>query len=108
MHAGVVLLTLTSKFLSYMRFENVFNTVCTDAGKQVVRSKKVLDNNGKEYMLFLAPKPIKGKPLDKGKMFSGQLQYLFKQVETSSKCEKHMDADKKKSMDGNTSRFKRF
>ena len=41
-------------------------------------------------------------------MFGGQLHYLFKQVETSSKCGKHMDADKKKSMDGNAALFKQF
>ena len=67
----------------------MFKSVSTDAGKEVTCSKNVLDNDGKEYTLFLVPKPIKGKPLDKGKMFGGQLQYLFKQVETSSKCEKH-------------------
>ena len=92
--------------MSYRRFENVFKSVCTDAG--VARSEKVLDNDGKEYTLFLAPKPIKGKPLDKGKMFGGQLQYLFKQVETSSKCGKHMDAEKKRNTNGNAARFKQF
>ena len=56
----------------------MYSNLCTDAGKEVVRSKKVLDNDGNEYTLFLAPKPVKGKPLDKGKMFGGQLQYLFK------------------------------
>ena len=82
--------------------------MCTDAGKEVARSKKVMDNNGKEYTLFLAPKPIKGKPLDTTKMFDGQLQHLFKQVETSSKCGKHIVADKKKSSEANITRFRRF
>ena len=67
----------------------------TDAGKEVARSKKVMDNTGKEFTLFLAPKPIKGKPLDKTKMFSGQLPYLFKQEESSAKCRKHTSTAKK-------------
>ena len=57
----MALLTSTSNFLSYRRLENVFKSVCTDAGKEVTRSKKVLDNDGKEETIFLAP-----KPLDKG------------------------------------------
>ena len=72
-----------------------------------MHSKKVLDNDGKKYTLFLAPKPIKCKPLDKGKMFGSQLQYLFKQVKTSSKCGKHMDTNKKKN-DCNAAQFERF
>ena len=71
MNAGVAVLTATSNHLSYRRFENVYK--CTDAGKEVARSKNVMDNDGKEYTLFLAPKPIKGKPPDKSKMFGGQL-----------------------------------
>ena len=67
----------------------------TDARKEVATSKKVMDNTGKEFTLFLAPKPIKGKPLDKSKMFGGQLSYLFKQEETSTKCGKHTSATKK-------------
>ena len=101
MNERVALLTATSNFLTYRRFENIFKSVCTDAGKEVARS-------GKEYTLFLAPKPIKGKPPDTGKMSGGQLQYLFKQVETSSKCGKHMEGDKKKPTYMNTARFKRF
>ena len=108
MNDGVALLTATSNFLSYRRFENVFKSVCTDAGKEVARSKKVMDNDEKEYTLFLAPKPIKGKPLDSTKMFGGQIQHLFKQVETSSKCGKHMDPDKKKSSEVNATCFRRF
>ena len=67
----------------------------TDAGKEVARSKKVTDNTGKDFTLFLASEPIKGKPLDKSKMFGGQLPYLFKQEETSAKCGKHTSTAKK-------------
>ena len=67
MNDGVALLTTTSNFLSYSRFENIFKSVCTDAGKEVAWSKKVMDNDGKEYTWFLAPKPINGKPPDKGR-----------------------------------------
>ena len=108
MNAGVALLIVTSNYLSYRRFENVFKSVCMDTGKAVARSKKVMDNDEKEYTLFFAPKPMKGKPFDKSKMFGGQLQYLFKQVETSSKCRKHMEPDKKKAMDSNAAWFKKF
>ena len=80
MNRGLVFLATTSNFLNYRRFENVFKLVTTDAGKEVARSKKVTDNTGKDSMLFLAPEPIKGKPLDKTKMFVGQLPYLFKLV----------------------------
>ena len=79
----------------------------TDAGKEVARSK-VMDNDGKEYTLFLTPKPIKAKALDKTKMFGGQLQYLFQQVKTSSKCGKEMHADKKKLTEANTAHFRLF
>ena len=65
-------------------------------------------NNRKEETLFLPPKPIKGKPLDKSKIFRGQLQYMVKQVETSSKCGKHMETDHKKTTDVNATRFKKF
>ena len=55
MNAGVTLLTMTSNYLSYRRFENVYKLVCTEAGKEVARSKKVINNDGMEYTLFLAP-----------------------------------------------------
>ena len=45
MNDSVALITATINFLSYRRFENVFKSVCTDAGKEVARSK---DNDGKE------------------------------------------------------------
>ena len=93
MNAGITLLNASSNYLSYRKFENVYKSVCMDAGKEVARSKKVMDNDGKEYTLFLASKPIKGKPLDKSKMFGGQLQYLFKQVKTNSNCGKHMESE---------------
>ena len=80
----VELLAATSAFLSYRRFENVFKSVTTEAGKAVTRSKKVTDNNGKEYTLFLPPHPIKGKVWDKTKMFGGQVTHLFKQVESGN------------------------
>ena len=87
---GIELLAAASTFLSYRRYENVYKAVTTDAGKEVTRSKKVKDKNGKEFTLFLAPKPIKGKALDKSKMFGGQITALLKQVESGSKCGRQM------------------
>ena len=92
---SMALLAATSNFITYRRFENVYKSVCTEAGKEVAKSQKVTDNNGKEYTLFLAPEPIKGKHLDNTKMFGGQLPYLIKQVETGSKCGKHLGPTKK-------------
>ena len=90
---------MSSNWLSQMLvkklLENVFKLVITDAGKEVARSKKVTDNAGKEFTLFLASKPVKGKPLDKTKMFGDQLPYLLKQEEMSVKCGKHTSTPKK-------------
>ena len=58
MNRGLALLAATSNCLMYRRFENVFKSVTTDAGKDVARSKKVTDNAGKEFTLFLSPEPI--------------------------------------------------
>ena len=76
MNRGLALLTAMSNFLNYRRFDNVFKSVTTDASKEVARSKRVTDNTGKEFTLFLAPEPIKGQSLDKSKMFGGQLPSL--------------------------------
>ena len=56
MDYGVALLTATMNFLSDRRFKNLFKSVCIDTIKEVVQSKKMMDNDGKEYMLFRAPK----------------------------------------------------
>ena len=90
LNKGIELLAAASTFLSYRRYENVFKAVTTEAGKEITRSKKVKDKNGKEFTLFLAPKPIKGKTLDKSKMFGGQIPALLKQVESGSKCGRQM------------------
>ena len=90
LNKGIELLAATTTFLTYRRYENVFKAVTTEAGKEITRSKKVKDKNGKEFTLFLAPKPIKGKALDKLKMFGGQLPALLKQVESGSKCGRQM------------------
>ena len=97
MNRGLALLAAMSNFLNYRQFENVFKSVTTDAGKEVARSKNVPNNTGKEFTLFLALEPIKGKPLDKSKMF-GQLPYLFKQEETSAKCGKNTNAQRRAKM----------
>ena len=80
---GLAWLATMSNSLNYRQFENVFKSVTTDA------TKKRTDNTGKEFTLFLALEPIKRKPLDKSQMFGGQLPYLFKQEETSTKSGKH-------------------
>ena len=71
MNSGLALLAATSNFLKYRRFENVFKSVTMDASKEVARSKKVTIRE--RSSLFLALEPIKGKPLDKSKMFGGQI-----------------------------------
>lgn len=106
MNRAIALLAATSNFLGYRRFENVYKSVCTDAGKEVAKSQKVKDNQGKEFTLFLAPEPIKGKPIDHTKMFGGQLPLLFKQVETGTKCGKHLG--KVKTADDKISKLKDF
>ena len=90
MNKGIELLAAASTFLTFRRYENVYKAVTTDAGKELTRSKKVKDKNGKEFTLFMAPKPIKGKALDKAKMFGGQIPALLKQVESGSKCGRQM------------------
>ena len=95
MDEGVEMLAATSTFINFRRFENVFKSVTTDAGKEVSRSKKIKDKDGKEYTLFLPPHPIKGKPLDKTKMFGGQLTQLLKQAESGNKCGKQMGTKRK-------------
>ena len=65
------------------------------------------DNDGKEYTLFLPPHPVKGKPLDKIKMFGGQITQLLKQVESGNKCGKHMGNTKRKSEDSSSGQNKR-
>ena len=95
MDEAVELLAATSTFINFRRFENVFKSVTTEAGKEVTRSKKVTDNNGKEYTLFLPPHPIKGKVWDKTKMFGGQVTHLFKQVESGNKCGKQFGHKRK-------------
>ena len=90
LNKGIELLAAASTFLNYRRYENVYKAVTTEAGKELTRSKKVKDKNGKEFTLFLAPKPIKGKALDKSKMFGGQIPALLKQVESGSKCGRQM------------------
>lgn len=90
LNAGIELLAATSTYITYRRYENIFKAVTTDAGKEVTRSKKVKDKNGKEFTVFLAPKPIKGRDYDKKLMFGGQLTQLLKQVESGSKCGKQM------------------
>ena len=90
LNKGIELLAAASTFLNYRRYENVFKAVTTEAGKELTRSKKVKDKNGKEFTLFLGPKPIKGKALDKTKMFGGQIPALLKQVESGSKCGRQM------------------
>ena len=81
MNDGIELLAAASTFASYRRFENIYKGVSTEAGKEVTRSKKVKDKTGKEYTLFLPPKPLKGKPWDKS---------LMKVAESSSKCGRQM------------------
>ena len=66
-----------------------------DAGKEVTRLKHVKDKQGKEFALFMAPKPIKGKPWDKTVMYSGQLQSLIKKAEAGNKCAKQLGTKRK-------------
>ena len=56
MNDGIELLAAASTITSFRRFENVHKGVTTDAGKEITRSKKVKDRNGKEYTMFLPPR----------------------------------------------------
>ena len=105
MNDGLELLAAASTYATFHRFENVFKSVATEAGKEVTCSKKVKDRDGKEYTLFLAPKPLKSKTWDKTLMFGGQVPFLLKAAETSSKCGRQMGARKK--ADEQQSRFRR-
>lgn len=102
---GLEVLAAASTFASFRRFENVFKGVTTEAGKEVTRSKRVKDKEGKEYTLFLPPKPIKGKTWDKSLMFGGQLQWLLKKAESGTKCSRQMGAKRK--LDDSTQKVKR-
>ena len=90
MNDGLELLAAASMYATYRRFENVFKSVTTEAGKEVTRSKKIKDKDGKEYTLFLPPKPLKGKAWDKTLMFGGQVPFMLKAAESSSKCGRQM------------------
>ena len=103
LNKGVELLAAASTFLTYRRYENVYKAVTTEAGKELTRSKKVKDKNGKEFTLFLPPKPIKGKTLDKTKMFGGQIPALLKRVESGSKCGRQMAPTGRRTLEGTAS-----
>lgn len=90
MSDGLGVLAAASSFANFKRYENVYKHVTTEAGKEVTRSKKVKDKTGKEFTLFLPPKPIKGKTWDSKLMYGGQLQYYLKRVELTSKQGKQM------------------
>ena len=107
LNAGLGLLAATSTYIQYRRYENIFKSVTTEAGKEVTRSKKVKDKNGKEFTVFLAPKPIKGKPYNRKLLFGGQLSLLLKQVESGNKCGKQMGSARMQTQQGNT-RGRRF
>lgn len=95
MSDGLELLAAASTFATFRRYENVYKGVTTEAGKEVTRSRRVKDKKGKEFTLFMPPKPIKGKTWDKSLMFGGQLQSLLKRVESGSKCGKQMGTKRK-------------
>ena len=105
MNEGLELLAAASTFATYRRFENVYKGVTTEAGKEATRSKKVKDLDGKEYTLFLPPKPLKGKAWDNELMFGGQVPALLKLAESSNKCGKQF-GNKRKAEETNFS-FKR-
>ena len=80
MNDGLEVLAAASKYPTFKRYENVFKNVTTEAGKEVTHSKKVKDRTGKEFTLFMPPKPIPGIQWDKTLLFGGQLNiYLRKQ-----------------------------
>ena len=107
MNKGIQLLATTATFINFRRFENVFKGAGSEVGKELARSKKVKGKDGKEYTLFLPPKPIKGKPLDKSKMFGGQITHLVKMVESGTKCGKHMGQKRKNEDSSHFSKAKR-
>ena len=95
MNDGLEVLEAASVYANFHRFENVFKGVTMDAGKEVTRWKCVKDKQGKEFTLFMAPKPIKGKPWDKTLMHGGQLQSLIKKAEADNKCAKQLGTKRK-------------
>lgn len=90
MNDGLEVLAAASSYATFKRYENVFKNVTTDAGKEVTRSKKIKDRAGKEYTLFMPPKPIPGKHWDKTQLYGGQIQHLIKKAESGTKNVKNM------------------
>ena len=108
MNDGLEVLAAASKYATFKRYENVFKNVTTEAGKEVTRSKKVKDRMGKEFTLFMPPKPLPGKHWDKTLLYGGQLQHLLKRSETSTKNVKGMGIKKKATDYQHSSKRPRF
>ena len=90
MNDGLELLATASRFATYKRFENVSKSVSTDAGKEVTRTRKVTDHRGKEFYLYLPPKPVKGKKWDHSLLYGGQLHLHLNRVEKKCKADRQL------------------
>ena len=90
MNDGLEVLATASRFATYKRFENVSKSVSTDAGKEVTRTRKITDHRGKEFYLYLPPKPVKGKKWDHSLLYGGQLHLHLNRVEKKCKADRQL------------------
>jgi hypothetical protein len=76
-------------------YENANRGVSTTTGKEVTRSKKIRDRDGKEHTVFTTPEPRKGKVWDGNYLFGGQLVALIKKAEAAIKSGFHLSEKKR-------------
>jgi hypothetical protein len=71
---------------SFKHYENANKASSTMTGKEVTRSKKIRDRDGKEHTVFTTLEPLKGKVRDGIYLFGGQLVALIKKAEAAVKA----------------------
>jgi hypothetical protein len=98
---GIKCLTSAASFALSKRYENANKGASTTTGKEVTKSKKIRDQDGKKYTVYTTPEPLKGKVMDRIYLFGGQLLALIKTAEAAVKSGFHLS--EKKRMD---SRFR--